>query len=298
MYIKNNTKYSKEVNKHGSDMLPYEIYRTSMPRFFRSFPMHWHDEIEIIYVINGRAVYTVDFEEYIIEEGDILFIPPASLHSFAQYENEEFDAATVIFSMNMVNNSQMDICSIKYIMPIFNNEVYLGPIIRSGTPEATELAEYIKKVAYEHINKQTGYELRVRIGFLDIIQYCYLHTLYTGEKKISTMKRSAEQIKNVINYIEEHYMDRITLEELAQFANLSVYHLSHLFKKCTGQSTNEYINNYRLTKAAGRLLEDNSAVLNIAIDCGYNNISYFNRAFKNKYGMTPGEYRRSKRIGE
>lgn len=286
--IKNN---NKEARRHGTDLLPYEIYRTEIPRFYTSFPMHWHEEIEIVYVLKGSAKYTVDFKEYIIVKGDILIIPPSSLHSFEQFEEEDFDAATIIFAQNMVSNNLIDICSIRYIMPIFNNEIYLPIHIKSNEKVGKEVSKYILEAVNEHLNKEPAYELRVRIAFLNMIQYFYRENLFSkGENSISSV-RTISQIKAITNYIEEHYAEKISLEDLAEFANISLYHLAHIFKKCTGQSPNEYINFYRLTIAGNRLLSEDTQILNIAIDCGYNNISYFNRAFKKRYGLTPKEYR-------
>lgn len=296
MIINNERKNNnKEVNMHGTDLLPYEIYRTIIPRLFVSFPMHWHEEIEIVYVVSGRAKYMVDFTEYIIEKGDTLIIPPSSLHSFEQFEDEDFDAATIIFAQNMVSNNLIDICAIKYIMPIFNNEIYLPIHIKSEDLSGKEVKKYIWKAINEHLNKEPAYEIRIRISFLNIIQYFYKENLISKGKNSVSSVRTISQIKAITNYIEEHFAEKISLDNLAEFANISLYHLSHIFKKCTGQSPNEYINFYRLTMAANRLLAEDTQILNIAIDCGYNNISYFNRAFKKRYGLTPKEYRNKHR---
>lgn len=286
-----NKNESKEARKHGTDLLPYDVYRTQIPKFYTSFPMHWHEEIEIVYVLKGYAKYIIDFEEYLVEEGDVIIIPPSSLHSFEQFENEEFDAATVIFAQNMVSNNLVDICSIRYIMPIFNNEIYIPIHIKSEENASKDISKYIMEAVTEHINKELAYELRVRIAFLNIIQYFYHEKLFFKKSDSVSNVRTVSQIKAIINYIEEHYTEKILLEDLAEFSNLSVYHLSHIFKKYTGQSPNEYINFFRLTKAGEKILSEDAQIINIAIDCGYNNISYFNRAFKKRYGLTPKEYR-------
>lgn len=292
MLIKTERKNNnKEVNMHGTDLLPYEIYRTAIPMLFTSFPMHWHEEIEIVYVISGCAKYIVDFNEYIINKGDILIIPPSSLHYLEQYKNEEFDAMTIIFAQNMVSNNLIDICSIKYILPIFNNEVYLPVHIKSDETICAEIRTHIIEAITEHFNKKAAYEIRIRIAFLNIIQAFYKENLIIKVRNTASSMNTIKLIKIVTNYIEAHFDEKILLEDLAKYANISVYHLSHIFKKCTGQSPNEYINFYRLTMAANRLLAEDTQILNIAIECGYNNISYFNRIFKKKYGVTPKEYR-------
>ena len=77
---------------------------------------------------------------------------------------------------------------------------------------------------------------------------------------------------------------------LAEHANISVYHLSHIFKQSTGQTPIEYLNQYRLIMSADMLKSSDYSIMQIAFECGYNNVSYFNRAFKAKYGITPKEY--------
>ena len=101
---------NRESTKHGTFMLPYSIYRTLIPEFYTDFPLLWHEEIEIIYVVSGTASYTVDFEQYLLHEGDILIIPPTALHSFKQHENCSFFA---------------------YLFPSFKNQNYIFGYILS-----------------------------------------------------------------------------------------------------------------------------------------------------------------------
>lgn len=291
MLIHSNKKTNQEINKHGTFLLPYDIYRTCIPQFFTGFPMHWHEELEIVYVLKGCATYMIDFETYYLEQGDILIIPPTSLHSFEQYKDSDFDAVTIIFSQNMINGNLVDTCSTKYIVPIFQNDVYLTTYIPKTNAYNQQLAEYIMHAVNEHQTKTVAYELRIRIDFLNIIQYCFQQHLYTKGTPSDTSTRTMTQIKAITNYIEEHYTEKITLEDLATFANISIFYLSHIFKNCTGQSPNEYLNDYRLTKAANQLTTENIPILSIATECGYNNISYFNRVFKRRYGLTPKAYR-------
>lgn len=295
MIAHNDKKNRQEINMHGTYLLPYEIYQTLIPRFYLDFQMHWHEEIEIVYALQGCAKYIVDFQEYIIQEGDILIIPPLSLHSFEQYESHSFEAGTIIFGQNMINGNPLDACSTKYIRPVFQNDVYLPVFLAKANPHNKDIADLLRAVFHEHVEKKAAYELRIRILFLQFINYFYEKELVHGGQQKSISSHMAAQIKLITNYIAEHYSEKITLEELASFANISVYHLSHIFKKCTGKSPNEYVNEYRLTMAADRLAHEDTQILNIAIDSGFNNISYFNRAFKRKYGMTPKEYRNGRK---
>lgn len=286
---------SKETNKHGTPSLPYDIYGTYMPLFLRNFPMHWHEELEIVYAIDGTARYIVNSDEYIIHKDDILIIPPNSLHAFEQFENCNFAGKAILFSKKMVDSSSLDICSVKYIKPLFNNDIYFTIHIKNDSVHGETLRSYLDSALKNHASKSDGYELRVRIAFLEFIQYCYVNKLYTTVHNHGSSHKSEEQIKIITNYISEHYSYKITLEDLARIVKLSTYHMAHIFKQYTGISPNKYINEHRLAIAANRLLNEDVPILNIALECGFNNISYFNRAFKNKFGLTPNEFRKVKK---
>ena len=286
-------KTNKEENKHGTALLPYNIYRTYIPEAFTDFPIHWHDEMEIISVVYGCAKYIIDFKEYIICEGDILIIPPSSLHYFEQYNNERFLGVTYIFDKKLVDGGAFDTCATKYINPIFNNDIYLPIHLESASPHTNVLKNLLSKILISHDSHCDAYELQIKIGFLEFINYFYSINFYQVHKSHDmTNTRTTSLIKDVTTYIEEHYSDKITLEMLADKINISVYYLSHIFKQYTNQTPIEYLNQYRLSTAANLLKTTDHSIMDISFECGYNNVSYFNRAFKNKYNITPKEYRR------
>lgn len=286
-----NSNEKKEEKMHGSYYEPYDIYKTSIPEYYKSFPIHWHEEMEVVYAYSGKAKYIIDFKEYVIKKGDVLIIPPCSLHSFEQIEEEKFVAGTLIFGQRMLGSNLVDACSTKYIVPIFNNETYLPIMVDELYKE--EISKIIQRIIDEHIEKRVAYELRVKIKLLEFVQFFYEHNLCIQAERNVSSDRTSMQIKNITNYIEEFYGERIMLSDLAKCANMSVYHMAHIFKRSTGKTPNEYINDYRLAMATDKLLHSDAPILEIAMECGYNNISYFNRVFKDRLGVTPKEYRRT-----
>ena len=102
-----------------------------------------------------------------------------------------------------------------------------------------------------------------------------------------------EKLKHSLRYIEEHYADSIDVDAMAAVSNYSVSHFSKLFKQLTGVSFTQYLKNYRLEAAANRLIHENTKISEIALSCGFSNLSYFSRAFYQKYNMTPSEFRKN-----
>lgn len=284
---------NRESTKHGTFMLPYSIYRTLIPDFYTDFPMHWHEEIEIIYAVSGTATYTVDFEQYLLHEGDILIIPPTALHSFKQHENCSFFAYSILFDQKMIDGNTIDTCSKKFITPIFKNDIYLPIHIDKDNEHFDDIQKILNRAITANADRNFGYELEIKISFLELINYFFKNNYYYSAKKNNDVNIStATLIKSITTYIEEHYKEKITLEMLASHASISIFHLSHLFKQYTGQTPIEYLNQYRLIMSADLLKSSDYSIVDIAFECGYNNVSYFNRAFKAKYGMTPKEYRK------
>ena len=104
--------------------------------------------------------------------------------------------------------------------------------------------------------------------------------------------RPLEKIKTILKYVEEHYADRITIDDMAALTFYSKSHFMKFFRTHMGISFIEYLNDYRLTIAERLLKTSDASILEIAQMSGFDNLSYFNRLFKRKYGQSPGRQRR------
>lgn len=282
----------KEAVQHGDFLLPFDIYKTRIPEFFNSFPMHWHEETEIVYIKSGYIEFNIDLETYVAEEGDIAFIPPCVLHSFKQFQDNRSDMITMMFGLSMLTNNSTDACSIKYFTPYFERQLATPYIIKRELPVYPKIRDILlyiidvfeeKPEFYEMIIKSKLYEL-----FYELFKECFERIDYDTTLKNNTTKN----IKAILDYISENYMNSITIEDLAASVNLSKHYFMRFFKKYMGTTCIEYINDYRLNMAANLLLTTGSQITEIATSVGITNLSYFNRIFKKKYSMTPKEYRR------
>ena len=106
-------------------------------------------------------------------------------------------------------------------------------------------------------------------------------------------KENALRLKKILSYMKEHFAEKITIEEVSEITSLSESRFMTFFKNQTGTSFIKYLNDYRLEAAAEQLLQTRKAITQIALENGFENISYFVRAFKSKYNCTPHEYRKA-----
>ncbi len=99
-------------------------------------------------------------------------------------------------------------------------------------------------------------------------------------------------MKLILKFVENNYMEKITIEDVAKEVNLSQSHFMKYFKNTMGTSFIDYLNEYRLTMASRLLISSDSSILDIAAEVGFDNLSYFNRSFKKRFQQTPREYRK------
>ena len=108
---------------HGDPLFPYITYLCSIPLDFGYVPMHWHDEMEIIYIKKGNGTITVDFTQHTVSAGDIALILPGQLHSIGQFESESMEYENIIFHPNMLISKKTDTCNTDYLVPLLSGNV-------------------------------------------------------------------------------------------------------------------------------------------------------------------------------
>ena len=104
--------------------------------------------------------------------------------------------------------------------------------------------------------------------------------------------KSLDKMKIIMKHVENHYMEKISIADIAEVAGFSESHFMRYFKETMGTSFIDYLREYRLTMAARLLLASDASILSISEEVGFDNLSYFNRAFKKEYGITPSQYRK------
>ena len=155
-----------EKKKHGDLLLPFVIYGTMMPTLFSSFPVHCHEEIEMVLNDCGKCRYTVSGQDIDLEFGDIIVIMPWVLHSFRLVEeNDYFLAATYLISLNMITNYTVDVCASKYFLPILARKCNDFCVIRHNSEHYDEFKPIAVQLFDTYYQAITG-QLKQYAGWL------------------------------------------------------------------------------------------------------------------------------------
>lgn len=279
----------KEQAQHGEHMFPLKKYITTLSDLYPSVSPHWHNEAELTLVTSGTCTYQVHLDTYKVTAGDIVFVPPAVLHSITAASEEAMCSETYVFHMNFLGANSADICAVKYLTPLINQSLALPCLIGKNHPAYRAILDIFHQISRVYKDASAGYELLLRALLLQVIAALLPYGVESSTHSPLESEHTFK-LKLVLEYIGEHFAEELTIADLAQLCYFSEYHFMRFFKKYVGTSCLEYIKNLRLEKAAEQLAQGGHSVLDTALSCGFGNLSYFYREFKKKYGMTPKNF--------
>lgn len=261
---------------------------------------HWHEEIEFQYIQQGQAYITCDECNISVSKGDIVFINQKVRHFITPA-----GADGVIFSSIVINPSfilglgQLDLEN-KYINPIIADRSFHCLHITGRDNLYQQFRPLLKQLIALNEDRPSGYELLSKAYILQLWKLLYdqLPVRSASSCKISarTANQDTQRAKQAMLYIEEHFMESVTLDDIASSILVSKSECCRCFKRATGLSPIEYLMKYRITEATKYMhRKTHESISEIAGAVGFNNTSYFNKIFKKFIGCTPTEYRQSLR---
>lgn len=278
-----------EKKSHFDADFPYNTYLCSIPLDFMQVPLHWHDEVEFIYIKKGTGAISVDLTTYEVHADDIAIILPGQLHAITSLPDQSMEYENIIFHPTLLESSGSDPSFYSFLMPLFTMRFGCPSILTKKDSAYATVRGCLDKNDHICMGFPAGYPLAIKGNLFAL--FFALYTSYSDKKRISTAGKNIEKLKSVIKYVELNYASPMTISQMADLAGFSESHFMKYFKNTMGVPFTSYLNSYRLTMAARLLLQSDDTILSIASEVGFDNLSYFNRAFKKQFGMTPSAYR-------
>ncbi|MDR6513449.1 AraC family transcriptional regulator [Chryseobacterium camelliae] len=253
----------------------------------KSHVWHYHPEVELIYVCKGSGKRQIGSNISYFSDGDLVLIGSNLPHCGLTNEN--------------TNN--------EYEMVIQFKPDFLGEAIWK-TPEMQRIVSLLEKskagiVFGDHIKKEIGEKildmhesssLDRLIRFLGILDELALtqdfRILNAGKYYLQTQVEDNDRINVIFNYVKDHFREQMTLEEIADLANMKVPSFCRYFKKITNKTFTQFVNEYRITHSLKLLAEQPLSITEVCFESGFNNFSYFNKTFKEYVKKSPSQYRK------
>lgn len=290
-FIIETDKNGLEMNSHGDSFFPLAGYDEYFSKFvLKEVPWHWHNEIEMVIVIEGSTKVEYVNGSVEIKEGEGIFINSNILHRMTQTSLVDCHIINFVFKPEFIGGRYDSRIYNDYIKPICSNHSLSTIKLTPKTNWETSIIEKIKKALEIYTEQTYGYEILIQSMLLDT-----WYTLCTNQQHLLKLPipttESKTRLDKIITFIHCNYNKKIAVKDLASIADISESECYRLFRKALHMTPNDYILTHRMQVAVVKLIETNHSVLTIAYDIGFGTPSYFSKKFKQQYNMTPKDFR-------
>lgn len=239
--------------------------------------VHYHNKHEFYFLEKGQTKFFVDTEIFILEPGDMIFVPANTLHRTENLETESNCRSILYFNDSDFENE----------LTPFIEKLKTRRLIKIHYKKMHHIEKILSDIAMEEETQNDGYfqmqKLYMKQLLIMIERYCTDNV----ENSLSSSYKVAE---NISKYIRENYNEDLSLANLSVEFSMTPTYLSRFFKKSTGISLNEYINIVRIKEAENLLKNSDMAITEVAFACGFNDSNYFSSVFKKAKGITPKKF--------
>ena len=279
----------RDKSQYGSTGFPISCYNDDLTKM--SVNLHWHQEFEFIYITEGNVEVQAGSSKFLMEKNMAILINMNTIHSVVKGTEEKSRLQSLVFDSSLIADYPESIFWKKYIQPFKGscNPEYLYFDGKSSFHE--EIIALMDNAWNSIVKEEDGYE--------NFSRFCItsaFHVILSNiEGEFNRVPVSQKQIlknlqmKKMLAFISENYMNNITLDELCSLTDLSESSCLRLFTEFTGETPIKYLRKFRLEKADELLKASGLSVTEVALNTGFNDISYFIKSYKSLFGKTPGE---------
>lgn len=278
--------YSEKIRYDNPD---YPIYiRRGVLSHYPNYtaPSHWHNELELIAVLDGEMCYNVNGEIVKMKKGEGIFVNAGQMHFGFSDRGAECNFICVIFHPILL-------CSLSSY-----EQEFVLPVIRAGSipfvfldPEIDWQCGILKQIyAVDQSRERKTAPLNALSAFLVIWSLLY-ENLSSENRTVNTESGDLTAARNMAGFIQKNYTRRLSLEEIASSGAVGQSKCCRLFAKYFGQTPNAYLNQYRLDKSLELLGNKELSITEIALSSGFGGASYYAECFRKCYGKSPSEFR-------
>lgn len=252
------------------------------------FKLHWHQDYEIIMLLKGKLCLVMNDEEYLMEPGDVILINSNTPHMF-QDMGEENLVLLLQFSPDLVSLDDERQPLVKFKCNSKESDITFDKAFQ-------ELRKSLCCMGLETVIRRSGYRYMIQSKIFDIIARLFRdfqYEVFHDETSQSMSPNNMERAKKILRYIDEHLTEDVSLSAVAKALYMSKSTLSHFFKDVMGVSFSYYVDTLRFNRSATMLVSTQQSILDVALDCGYNNDQAMYRTYQKRVNMTPSQYRKN-----
>ena len=288
----------REMREHSTEGFPFQYYSNHFDwSRMESIEWHWHKELELIDRVTGDMECQIGERHLDLNENTGILINSGVIHRFQapkEKQGSKCSYTTIVFSPEMIASERTMVYH-KYVQPFLESGIdYL--VLKREIPWQNRILEQMKEVGHACRTGETAVALRIHVYlgeiWLEIAEHMdeLLDSAMGTQSQINKNGLNQARLRLMMQYIWDNYTERITLEDIAQAANISKSAALRCFRVGLQTSPVGYLNDYRLSRAKDALINSKSSISSVAMSVGFDNVGYFDRVFKRAFGMTPKQF--------
>ena len=283
----------RELTKHGTALFPIACYHDDLSE--EAVPWHWHDELEAVVVTEGSAVIAAGSEQAAVSAGNGFFIHAGVLHEAWGAGDSACRFHSIVFHPALVGGSIDSVFWQHYLQPLMEN-TSLGIIFFDGSADwKVQAIRSIENAWQACVAEPPGYEFQARSELSWLIFLLFSHVRAPHVRLSGKALRDGERIKAMLQYIQEHHSEALNTAQIARSAMIGESECLRCFRSTIRTTPMQYVKRLRIQKAAALLASTDQKIIDIGTQCGFQEMSYFSKIFREIQGCTPSEYRKARR---
>ena len=291
-----------KVIAHADKDYPVGVYYVEPGKMYMGYVRwHWHEEMEINLVKTGSAEFTIGEEKVTLKEGQAIALNCNVFHSIHSASDSDCVLISLLFHPHILFKDHTTTLAGSYLSPIVNDMEHRYIIFDRSDMWGRSALSYLSDIFDANFSKDFGFELTTKAHLCQLWvhllkKYHSNSVIYTPTKsKTPVLSADEARIKDAIIYIQQHFSESITLDDIAASIHVSKSECCRCFKRAVKITPFEYLMRYRILQAADTILQNDretTSISQLANSVGFNNTSYFNKLFKKYFDCTPTEFRK------
>lgn len=281
----------RELEKHGTETFPMTVNHDDLWSFEdKNVPIHWHNDLEINLIREGEAVFQVYQKSYRVRTGEGFLLNRNVPHSCSSPGNEHVRYSTILVRPDFLYGDFGSDVERKCFQPFLQNSAIPCIYLTGFDENGKEILQKLNQVEEAFDRKRFCYELKIK----GLLCEAFAMILYGHRQELTKFVpanlQELERLEKMLNYLNMHFTEVISLQDLADQVHLSREVCCRLFKKMTGKTITGYLEEYRVNKSFSLVQSGQYSMIQITEMVGFSNPSRFASVFRKRFGCNPGEY--------
>lgn len=285
----------KELKTHGRFEFPVFISHETLSNYEHgSFIWHCHPEIELTLILDGTIHYQINNHTYLLSAGDGLFCNSNALHTGHMHNDEDCHYLSITFHPRIIYGYEGSVFHNNYVTPLLTCNALDSILLQSSVNWQNTILNFIKKIALYEQEQPFGYEFQIQqiLSQTWFLLYKNTQNEIFSQSNVSVRSLDLDRLRQILSFIQSHYAEKITLNDISAQINICNSECCRLFKKYMQQSLFDYLLYYRIEKSLPLLKENRLSITEISEQTGFCTPAYYSRIFRKQMHCTPSQYRK------